>query len=184
MKRARILAWFVACLLCSSLALGSRETHKSVIPIPDVSKEKNRFWAALLLSDQPEDVLRSWANPGSAVPVHTTDTITRGVPIVAFVFFSGCQPDERGLCNASADFTILKPDGSVYASFSNRELWKGKPAPPEGTFRLSAEYVGAVIEPQDPLGRYEFRVSVHDLNAGTTIELTQAFTATSGQEKP
>jgi hypothetical protein len=149
--------------------------------MPDVPEKKSRFSAILLLSDEPADVLRSWSSPDAAIPVHRTDTITRGVPIVAFVFFWGCQPDERGLCNASADFTILKPDGSVYESFSDRDLWKGKPAPPDGTFRLSAEYVGVVIEPQDPLGCYEFRVTVHDHNAGTTLELMQAFTATSGQ---
>ena len=177
-------AWFVACLLCSSLVLGSREAHNSVIPMPDASKVKNGFSAILLLSDEPDEVLRSWASRDAVVPVHTADTIARGVPIVAFVFFWGCQPDELGLCNASADFTILKPDGSVYDSFSDRDLWKGKPSPPDGTFRLAAEYVGVVIEPQDPLGRYEFRVSIHDLNAGTTLELMQGFTAVSGQETP
>ncbi len=45
--------------------------------------------------------------------------------------------------------------------------------------RLSAEYVGVVIEPADPLGEYQVRVSVHDLNAGTTLELRQVFTATA-----
>lgn len=136
----------------------------------------------LLLSDEPDSVLRTWATPSAGVPVKTADTITRGVPIVAFVFFAGCKPDESGLCNASADFTILKPDGSVYESFSDRDLWKRKPAPPDGMLRLSAEYVGVVIEPEDPLGRYGVWVSVHDLNANTTLELRQTFTATASKK--
>jgi hypothetical protein len=131
----------------------------------------------LLLSDNPDDVIRSWTTPSARVPLRTTDTIPRGVPIVAFVFFTGCKPDENGLCNASADFTIVKPDGGVYDRFADRDLWKLKPAPPDGMLRLSAEYVGAIIESGDPLGRYEVHVSVHDLNAGTTLELKQAFTA-------
>ena len=72
----------------------------------------------------------------------------------------------------------IRPDGTVYERFANRDLWKLRPAPPDGTIRLSAEYVGVVIEPEDPLGRYEVRVTVHDLNAGTTLALRENFTAT------
>jgi hypothetical protein len=177
-------------LLCSNLALGGfvgidrtepRDDswqEELVAPEPGWSKSKNGFSAMLLLSDEPDDVLQTWETPNAAVPVRTADTIARGVPIVAFVFFAGCEADDNGLCNASADFTIRRPDGSEYESFSDRDLWKQKPAPPEGMLRLSAEYVGVVIEPGDPLGEYEIQVSVHDLNAGTTLDLTHAFTAT------
>ncbi len=184
MKRFWKSAWCVAWLLCSSLALGHSQKHGILAADPEWSKSANGFSAMLLLSDEPDDVLRTWATPSTGTPVRTVDTITRGVPIVAFVFFAGCRPDESGLCNASADFTILKPDGSVYESFSDRDLWKRKPAPPDGTLRLSAEYVGVVIEPEDPLGKYEVWVSVHDLNADTTLELRQAFTATAGGKSP
>jgi hypothetical protein len=184
MKRSRKSVWCVAWLLCSSLALGHTQKHDFATPDPERSKSENGFSAILLLSDNPEDVLRTWTTPNAGVPVQTADTITRGVPIVAFVFFTGCRPDENGLCNASADFTILKPDGSVYESFSDRDLWKRKPAPPDGMLRLAAEYVGVVIEPGDPLGEYEVWISVHDLNAGTTLEMRQAFTATAGGKSP
>lgn len=184
MKSFRKPAWCVAWLLCSSLALGHGPKPGALAPDPAWSKSENGFSAMLLLSDEPDDVLRSWATPGTGVPIKTADTITRGVPIVAFVLFAGCRPDENGLCNASADFTILRPDGSVYESFSDRDLWKRKPAPPHGMLRLSAEYVGVVIEPRDPLGRYQVRVSVHDLNADTTLELRRAFTATAGGKSP
>ena len=167
-------------LLCGGLALGHGPKPGAVALDRAWSKSDNGFSAMLLLSDEPDDVLRTWATPSAAVPIKTADTIARGVPIVAFVFFTGCRPDESGLCNASADFTILKPDGSVYASFSDLDLWKRRPAPPDGMLRLSAEYVGVVIESEDPLGEYEVQVSVHDLNADTTLELRRAFTATVG----
>ena len=168
-------------LLCSGLALGHSLNHTPGVPVSEWSKPKpeNRLSAVLMLSDKPDEVLRGWATPSANFSVRTADTIARGVPIVAFVFFTGCKPDENGLCNASADFTILRPDGSVYESLSDRDLWKQKPAPPDGTLRLSAEYIGVVIEPDDPLGRYEVQVSVHDLNAGTFLELRKTFTATA-----
>ena len=190
MTKFRIVAGCLAGLVCSSLALGGYRgidrseprddlalVHDLVAPEPEWSKSKNGFSAMLLLSDEPNELLSSWDTPRAGVPVKTADTITRGSPIVAFVFFTGCKPDENGLCNASADFTIFEPDGSVYESFGDRDLWKQKPAPPDGMLRLSAEYVGVVIDPEDPLGRYEVEVLVHDLNAGTTLELRQAFTA-------
>lgn len=180
-------------LICSNLAFGAyvgidradpREVleleHDLIAPEPGWTQSKNGFSAMLLLTDEPDDVLQTWDTPNAPVPVRAISKITRGVPIVAFVFFSGCQPDANGLCNASADFTILRPDGSEYDSFSDRDLWKGKPAPPEGMLRLSAEYVGVVIESGDPLGEYVVQVSVHDLNAGTTLDLTFPFTAIDG----
>jgi len=193
MKRFPVPVVCTAWLLCSGLALGGLAALDRTEPRDDLWKEhyvapealwsqsKDGFSAMLLLSDQPDDVLKSWEIAEASVPVRTADTITRGVPIVAFVFFSGCRPDEDGMCNASADFTILRPDGSEYENFNDRDLWKQKPAPPAGMLRLSAEYVGVVIEPRDPLGEYEILVTVHDLNAGTTLELRQAFTATAGR---
>lgn len=183
MSKFRISVSLAIGLLCGGLALALTSSPAPRVTGPEISetdpKLENEFSAVLLLSDNPREVLRSWTTPTASVPVRTTDTVPRGVPIVAFVFFSGCQADEEGLCNASADFTILKPDGSVYERFTDRDLWKGKPAPPEGMLRLSAEFVGAIIEPGDQLGMYEFRVSLHDLNAGTTVELKAAFTATA-----
>jgi hypothetical protein len=169
-------------LLCCGLALGHTSSHKPVAPgfeWPEWQPNpENPFRAVLLLSDNPDEILRSWTTPDPRIPARTTDTIAPGVPIVAFVFFTGCRPDENGLCNASVDFTVLGPDGSVCERATDRDLWKRKPAPPIGTLRLSAEYVGLIIEPDDPLGRYEVQVSVHDLNAGTTLKLTRAFIAT------
>ena len=182
MKGSWIAACCVTWLLCGSFALGHREEFGSVIPEPERSGSTAGLSAVLVLSTEPEEVLRSWATRAASLSIDTADTVTRDVPIVAFVFFSGCLPDRNGLCNASADFTILEPDGSVYERIEDLDLWKDKPAPPAGTLRLAAEYVGVVIEAQDPLGEYEFRVTLHDRNAGTRLELSRPFTATAGKK--
>jgi len=177
------IALCVVLLSCSGLALGQWHKNGFVSLDSEWSRSDYGFSAMLLLSDQPDFVLRSWAKPADGIPVHrNADKITRGVPIVAFVFFSGCEAGDNGLCNATADFTILRPDGSVYESFNGRDLWKDKPAPPYGTLRLSAEYVGVVIEPEDPLGEYQVLVSVHDLNSGANLELQKSFIAAENRE--
>jgi hypothetical protein len=179
MKRYPKLVWCVAGLLCGSLAFARTPDPTAVVP-------EARLSAKLVLSDEPDELLSDWATGTPRVPVRSTESIPRGAPIVAFVFFTGCRPNPRGLCNASVDFTILRPDGSVYESFSDRDLWKRKHAPPRGAQQMAAEYVGVVIEPDDPLGSYEVHASVHDLNAGTTLELMRTFTATAKQavERP
>ena len=167
MRELRKSLWCATWLLCG-LALGSVSKPEPLVELPARATAEHRLSAILRLSDKPADVLRAWQIGTGSFRVPAADRITRGAPIVAFVFFTGCMPDENGMCNASADFTIRKPDGSMYATFEDRDLWKGKPAPPEGTVRLSAEHVGVIIEPEDPLGEYEFHVSIHDLNAGTS----------------
>jgi len=182
MRRLGKLSCCVIGLLCGGLALANTSSGAPAVPAPQWSESnphrENKFSAVLLLSDNPDEILRSWMTPNPRVPERTTRKITRGVPIVAFVFFTGCKPDEKGLCNASVDFTVLGPDGSVYEQATDRDLWKQKPAPPFGTLRLSAEYVGVVIEPDDPLGTYEVQVSIRDLNAGETLDLSRTFMAT------
>jgi hypothetical protein len=132
----------------------------------------------LLLSNEPDEFLDAWHHPTNDFPFQRSEATTRGVPIVAFVLFGGCEPDEDGLCDASVDFTVLRPDGSEYASFANKDLWRDKPAIPAGAVQLSTEYMGVIIEPEDPLGLYEIRVSIRDDNAGVTLSLSQTFTAT------
>lgn len=142
------------------------------------SKHSGEFGAMLLLSDKPEDFLETWDQPTDGVLIETTDTVARGVPIIAFVLFTGCAPDDKGLCNASVDFVILKPDGSEYDSFKDKDLWKNKPTTKKNWLQLSADYVGVIIEPDDPLGQYTVRVIARDLNANESLDLTQEFTAT------
>lgn len=166
-----------ALLVYASLTTGHGPGHDLATSEPASSKSENGFSAILLMSDNPEEVVRDWDTPNTGVTVRAVNRIPRGVPIVGFVFFSGCRPDEKGNCNASVDFRVVGPDGSEYVSFRDRDLWKHKPAPPPNMLRLAAEYVGVVIEPEDLLGEYEFHATIHDLNGGTTLELRQTFIA-------
>ena len=43
--------------------------------------------------------------------------------------------------------------------------------------QLAVDYIGVVIEPDDPLGQYQVRVTARDLNANLSLDLKQGFTA-------
>jgi len=177
MKRALTLLFVLG--ISSGLLQAAHEGDRvQTIVGSSWSKQSGDFGAMLLLSDEPDRFIRAWGETSKDFPLQMTDTVSRGIPLVAFVLFRGCAPDEHGLCNASVDFTVLRPDGTEYASFTDKDLWKHKPAMPTGAVQLAAEHMGVVIEPEDPLGRYEIRVSVRDHNAGVTLTLTKKFTAT------
>ena len=177
MKRALILS--IVLGISSGLFYAAHERDRvQTIVGSSWSKQSGDFGAMLLLSNEPDQFIKAWQETTKEFPLQMTDTVSRGIPIVAFILFRGCKADERGLCNASVDFTVLRPDGTEYASFTDKDLWKNKPAMPNGAVQLSAEHMGVVIEPEDPLGRYEIHVLVRDLNAGVTLKLSKKFTAT------
>lgn len=170
-------------LLCVFLLFLATSTHAqwnvSGVAIPDSESAKHQddFGAMLLLSSRPEEFLQAWDEDTEAVPIHTNDSVSRGSPIVAFIIFSGCEADARGLCNAVVDFSVLKPDGSEYARFIDKDLWKGKPAEHAAKLQLAADYIGVVIEPSDPLGKYQVHVTVRDLNLNIELVLAAEFVA-------
>ena len=188
MSRTSLLGRTIAIVALSLFATAeiqalSREVTGEEQNSPS-SKRKDSFGAMLLLSDKPEDFFQAWDQPTIVIELPTTDLVKRGVPIFAFVVFYGCTPDAAGLCDASVDFTVLKPDGSEYASFKDKELWKNKPATKQSFIELSVDYIGTTIEPKDPLGQYQVRAAARDNNANISLELIQEFTAIKADEAP
>ncbi len=140
------------------------------------------FGVMLLLTSQPEEFLQNWDKPTEAVDISTTNQITRGKPIVAFVLFTGCQANSNKNCNLEVAFRVLKPSGETYADTGRLELWLEKPAPQEGRLLLGANYLGTIIEPDDPLGEYKIYAAVRDLNSGKQLLTLQRFEALEAEE--
>lgn len=171
----RALAIGVICISSSS---AQWQVNFSEVPDSDSAKHQDNFGAMLLLSDKPDEFLEAWGQPTPGVIMDTTDSVSRGVPIVAFVVFTGCEPNSEGFCNASIDFVVQRPDGTEYASYIDKDLWRMKPPIREDFLELSASYIGVIIEPEDPLGPYRVNVAVRDDVAGIELKLFQSFTAT------
>ena len=112
----------------------------------------------------------SWDRP-SAKPfsVEPVGVASRRQFLSAVVLFKGCKPDTAGNCNVSMDITAYAPDGSKYGVMPNAELWQSKPVPSQGFTQLARDYMGIVIEPNDPSGRYRVAVVARDRIANTTV---------------
>ena len=92
----------------------------------------------------------------------------------AFILFAGCLPDKDGVCNSEVDFTVYKPDGSVYVERKGLELWK-KQAPPTSNTQLSAANIVMRIQSHDPAGEYRVKANVRDLNRRVAFDLEEKF---------
>lgn len=141
------------------------------------SKSDGDFNAQLFLTDKPNELFEAWEKPAHGVAISEAKTARRGVPIVAVVFFTGCAPDAKGLCQSTVEFAVYRPDGKPYDDPSDGELWIDKPPPAKGQIQLSVGSLGVVIEREDPLGDYKIRAKVVDKVAKKTLLLEREFTA-------
>lgn len=170
-------------LACGSLLVAAMATQR--LGAAPLRRTPAEFWqssrgalrALLILTNEPTQFLAEWNTPPSVAPrIASVTTVPRGREITAFVFFTGCAA-RANACDAVADFTVFRPDGSVYASHPNQDLWRGKPPPPNGNIQLSTAALGIRIEPRDPLGAYRLRVRVRDRIAATSIAIERSFLA-------
>jgi len=164
--------------LISSTALVA-QWNQGGAPVPDTSwhKSDGDFGAMLILTDKPDEFFAAWETDTPGVPISETETVRRGSPVMGVVVFTGCAPNEKGLCDATVVYTLLKPDGTVYGSPHEAELWIGKQPPPRNLIQLSLGNLGVVIEPEDPLGRYLMQAEVRDRVSGKTLRLERHFEA-------
>ena len=147
------------------------------LPDQPWSKSQGEFGALIVLSDEPEEFLARWSRPTPGVSIRATGAVRRGVPLAPFIIFIGCREGAAGLCAASFDLEVIKPDGTRLFRAERLELWRGKPAPPAGALGLSIGYAEIEVGADDPLGRYLVRADVRDEFAGITLPLEQTFNA-------
>jgi hypothetical protein len=170
MRRFQILTLY---LLLGTAATGA-QWNENGRPVPDTAsaKSKEGFGAMLLLTDEPQKFIAEWQSspPEHQPSLSTVDEAPRNKQVVAFVFFSGCRT-ASGTCDCTVDFTVLRPDGSVYGEQKDAELWRGKPPMPGNNLQLSAANLAITIESKDPLGTYTIKAKVKDNVTGTAIDL-------------
>ena len=167
MRRAVLLL----VLLMPSVAGSQWWRNGKRIPDETWRRSQDDLGVMLLLTTETDAFVREWySTPESHVPnIRTTDRAVRGDVVSAFVLFSGCKPSPSGTCDGTVDFTVLKPDGSLYGEAKNYPLCTRKAS--VKTVQMSPEHLDIQIEPRDPLGLYTVKARVRDKLAGITLEV-------------
>jgi hypothetical protein len=167
----------LALLACFNARAQWIDKQGKTLPDTDDRKAIGHFGAEIIFTTDAEALEDKWATPSDTVNVESVDSVRINEPISAFVIFSGCKPTAAGKCNVSMTFSVIQPDGKVYASTPSMEVWQDKDAPGRA-LALSAQYLRIRIEPHELRGRYTVHVKVRDENSGNVLLLKKSFAAT------
>ena len=136
-------------------------------------KTVNGFGGHLIVVENPREFIQQWLQPKTP-KIKSASDVKRGESIGAFVLFAGCKQDAQGICNSEVDYTIYKPDGSIYVERKKLPLWKEK-APPVPNTQLGKAILALRFGKDEPVGQYKVKAKVSDFNANISFELETTF---------
>lgn len=165
-------------VLLASLNATAQWIDKEGKRLPDTDDRKaiGHFGAEIIFTTDAEALEKRWATPSDTVHIDSVDKARINQPISAYIVFSGCKATATGKCDVTMSFRVIQPDGKVYATTPDMEVWQNKNAP--GTaLALGVQYLRIRIEPHELRGRYTVNVEVRDHNSGKVLVLKRTFTA-------
>jgi hypothetical protein len=165
-----LAATIAVILLTSSVALAQwkKQDGTPVENTPD-RKSVGTFGAHLLVVKDPKAFIEDWQKPETP-HINPVTATQRGELLGGIILFAGCKSDEKGACNAEVDYSVYRPDGSLYAEQKAQSLWK-ETAPGPQIIQLGEAILAIRFEKDDPAGEYKIKAKVSDLNANITFDL-------------
>jgi hypothetical protein len=168
-------------LVCIALfvidAHGQWIDHATGTVLPDTKSRKSmrHTGVSLVLTSNAASFIDEWkSSPESSAPrVPPLGQVKRGDSVGILLFFTGCGA-EGPPCEAVVDYTILKPDGSVYGQVPSNRITTQTSAKPRIIY-LSKAYLQIRIEPQDPLGKYRVLARFTEPSENSSVELEKEF---------
>jgi hypothetical protein len=172
--------WLLAigAVLLAGSASGQWQQNGEPVPDEPWRRSDGDFGAMLMLTDRADDFLAQWqqpARPGYRPSLHSVSEARRGDTVTALILFTRCEASVLGECRSDLDWRVVRPDGSLYASHREVELWNAPP-PPRGALQLGAGELTFEIERDDPFGRYEIHADVHDRVGDRRVSLVRVLT--------
>ena len=143
------------------------------VPDEPWRRSSGKFGAMLVVTDKADEFFEQWsmpAAPGYVPKIRPARTAKRGDTVDAIVLFSQCSPDDQGQCECEVDFTVARPDGSIYATHPGAKAWQSQP-PPGTNLQVSDGRLRFQIEDGDPLGTYRIEAIVKDVVAKRQVTL-------------
>ena len=135
----------------------------------DARKTKAGFGAEMALTTDLQ-FYEEWKKPDPPV-IDEVKTVMRSVAFDTILIFVDPGTDKSGTANVTADITVRKPDGSVYAQQKDVVAWSGKYSAVPHILELSQSSMHVRIDPGDPLGAYTVEVVVKDHNKNVELPL-------------
>ena len=139
-------------------------------------KEVNGFSGYLTVDDEPREHVRRWLDPVEIATLRSMPTMKRGKTMGAFVELMVCQQNARRVCHVRVNYTIYKPDGSIFATraiWQKEILWKKQTR--RRSYSLGLARMHFRLGRDDPAGEYKVKAKVSDLNAGISFEIELNF---------
>jgi len=168
-----LVAIVFVVLLASSPALSQWAGNKELAPDTPDRKALNGFGGHLIVVEDPRAFIQEWMKPETP-KIRSAKDVKRGDSIGALVLFAGCKPDSQGICKSEVDYTVYKPDGTMFVERKSLPLWDLQ-APPAPIIQLGKAILAFKLGPNDGDGEYKVKARVSDLNANVTLELETKF---------
>lgn len=144
-------------LLATALALALPSLVEVSAQTPPSARKASALDTELIVATRDDDTLRQWSEWQPGVTLDTVTELRPNTPALVIVRVTGCQI-EFTKCNVNVDYTIYRPDNSVYKEAKLQPVENGRTAPPL-KFTLTAS---------DAPGLYRVVATVRDLNARRT----------------
>ena len=180
--RTRLLLTVVILLLFGAPVAAQWRKEGKIVPDEPWRRQKGDLAVSLMITADPNGFLEQWNRAPSLdykPQIKTASTVPRGGTVMGFVIFSGCKPNAAGSCDATVDWILLKPDGTVYADQKGAVLWKGKAM--KDILMLSETNLGLQVEQDDPLGEYTMKAAVHDQVEKVSVEVEAKLTVVASE---
>lgn len=173
----RLLVSFFLCSLIFGITSAQAEWLYNKQPVTDspYAKTDGEFGAMLMFTDKPNELFEAWNQDTLGVKTNFVEKIKLNKTLVAVIVFSNCAANKKGRANLTVDFTVLDPQGKIFAESKNLEVWVNRPAPEYRNLEMSVDHIAITIKDGQQTGFYTVKALVHDKIARKALSLEHRF---------
>ena len=114
---------------------------------------------------------------GSCASKALINKTKKGVEVYVVIIFSNLGFNDKELCNVTADYIFIDPNGNIYGKLENMDIWAKGKKQPKDMLQISQSLPSIRIEPHELLGRYQIKVILRDNIKNVEFTLSQHLTA-------
>ena len=164
------MKWYLALLVAFlPIAAQSAWTDPTGKPIPDNESMRSSgdFGVKIVLTADGGQFRQTWNSSKTPPKLATTNTVSLGGAISAFLIFHGCTPNAGDACDVVSEFILEGPDGSK-TPVGGGPVWSGKAMQPR-LLQLGQASMTIGFDKTDPIGDYKVTANIKDNVSGRAL---------------